>query len=232
MEDEEINISFDNIINLIDESKYSEEIINSLEKKEIPSKEKIFSYILDNKANISLLGLLMLRSQFDKIFRRNYLTEFFTSKQKHKSNSEDVSMWVEEYIDYKEDKIIKKAKVELNTDDIFNLIYIIEKIYSLLATDVNKSYAKLNRKKIKELKEKIEELEKEKQKGNNKEKEEKKEKKSEEKNEEESEEKSEEEKEKEEEENEEESEENTELDLRRFLIEIILNIFDLEEKLI
>ena len=42
MEDEEINISFDNIINLIDESKYSEEIINSLEKKKFLLKKKYF----------------------------------------------------------------------------------------------------------------------------------------------------------------------------------------------
>ena len=44
MEDEE-DISFGNIINIINISKYSSEIIDSLENEEIPSKEKIFSYI-------------------------------------------------------------------------------------------------------------------------------------------------------------------------------------------
>ena len=77
------NISYENIINLINKKKYPKEIINELEKNEIPSKEKIFSYILDYDKNISFIGFLMLRSQFEKIYRRPYLTEFSLLKMKN-----------------------------------------------------------------------------------------------------------------------------------------------------
>ena len=233
MEDkpDEKDTSFNNIINLINKSKYSKEIINSLEKNQIPSKEKIFSYILDNKKHISLLGLLMLRSEFDKIFGRNYLTEFFTSKNEHKYDREDVSTWVEEYIGYKEDKIVKKKKVDLNKDDIINLVYIIEKIYFLLTNDLNKENDKKKEERIKELEEQIKKLEK-----MNKNKNEKTKKEENEENEEnviESEEEENEEEKSKEEKNEEESEEeDKEIDLKYLLMEIIINIYDLEEKLV
>ena len=254
MEDEE-DISFGNIINIINISKYSSEIIDSLENEEIPSKEKIFSYILDNNKDISLLGLLMLRSEFEKIFKRNYQTEFFTSKTESKSSIDDVSTWVEEYIDYKEDKVKKKIKVELNKDDIINLVYIIEKIYNLLINDLNKEYDKIKEKQIKELKNvlkekeaKIQEITKKQniedkkdkknkeeensKKGEEEEKENEKDKSEEEENEEEeNEEEENKEKENEEEENEEEENEGY-INLRLFLLEMILNIYDLEEKFI
>ena len=219
-----------------------------MENEEIPSKEKIFSYILDNNKDISLLGLLMLRSEFEKIFKRNYQTEFFTSKTESKSSIDDVSTWVEEYIDYKEDKVKKKIKVELNKDDIINLVYIIEKIYNLLINDLNKEYDKIKEKQIKELKNVLKEKEakiqeitkkqniedkkdkKNKEEENSKKGEEEKEKEKDKREEEENEEEENEEEENEEKENEEEENEEEEnegyINLRLFLLEMILNIYD------
>ena len=273
MEEENIynDISYENIINIINKNKYPEEIIVELEKKEIPSKEKIFSYILDFDKNISFIGFLMLRSQFDKIYKRPYLTEFFTSKKESlKYDDEDKSTWVEEFIDYKEDKIYKKLKVELNKDEVIELIYIIEKIYNLLINDLSEETKKTNGfetlnnliiKKVEEegldgdiIEDRIEDIddeifenekEEEKEDKNEDEKEEEKIEKEEkegkdekDEKEEEKEEKNGEEKGEENEEREEEKEDKDEyyniqeMNLENLLIEIIINIYDLEEKLI
>ena len=240
MEEEEIdynNISYENIINLINKKKYPKEIINELEKNEIPSKEKIFSYILDYDKNISFIGFLMLRSQFEKIYRRPYLTEFFTSKnEKLKYNDEDKSTWVEEFIDYKDDKTYKKLKVELNKDEVIELIYIIEKVYNLLINELNEEKqmkrrlfededeAIIEEKEEREEKEEKEEKEEE-EKGEKEEREEKEEKR-------EKEEKEEKGEKEEKEEKEDEEDDIEEIDLKNLLVEIIINIYDLEQKLI
>ena len=63
-----------------------------------------------------------------KIFKRPYLNEFFNAKEKNKSSKDDdASTWVEEYIGYKEDKVVKQIKVELNKDEIIDLFYIISR---------------------------------------------------------------------------------------------------------
>jgi len=108
------------------------------------------SYILDFNKDISFLGLLMLRTQFEKIYKRPYVLEFFTSKNIHKRyNNEDPSTWVEESIDYKEGKTYKRVKVSLSKDELINLFYIIDKIYYFINNDYNRE----KRKKDKEEKE-------------------------------------------------------------------------------
>ena len=96
---------------LINKKKYSKNIIDELEKEIIPSKEKIMSYILDFNKDISFLGLLMLRTQFEKIYKRPYVLEFFTSKNIHKRyNNEIHQLGLKNLLIIKKVKHIKESK--------------------------------------------------------------------------------------------------------------------------
>jgi len=228
------NLFFEYINTIFDKNKLPIRLQKIIEQNEIPEKKTIINLIKDYDKNISLLGLLILRTQYKKFYKRPYITKFFNIEECiHKQNGEiEYITWIEEYIDYKEGKEYEKMEVELKMK-IIDVIYISEIIYShlirlsnILLNGNKNNTDEYNKNNL--LEEKIEKEKKE----DNKEKEEEKK----EENKEKEEGKIEENEEKEEEEEEIEEEErknNRKIEYYIYIIfELLLNLYDLDEQII
>ena len=128
------NLSFEYINTIINKNKLPNQLQKIIEQNEIPEKETIINLIKDYDKNISLLGLLILRTQYKNFYKRPYITKFFNIEECiHKQNDDiEYITWIEEYIDYKEGREYEKIKVELSKNEIIDVIHISEIIYSHL----------------------------------------------------------------------------------------------------
>ena len=228
------NLSFEYINTIFDKNKLPNQLQKIIEQNEIPEKETIINLIKDYDKNISLLGLLILRTQYKKFYKRPYITKFFNIEGCiHKQNDDiEYITWIEEYIDYKEGREYEKIKVELSKNEIIDVIHISEIIYShlirlsnILLKNNKKNTDEYNKDNLLE-----EKIEKEKKEDNIEIEEEKKEE-----NKEKEEEKIEENEEKEEEEEIEEEERKKKGKIEYYIyiiFELLLNLYDLDEQII
>ena len=120
------NLSFEYINTIFDKNKLPIQLQKIIEQNEIPEKKTIINLIKDYDKNISLLGLLILRTQYKKFYKRPYITKFFNIEECiHKQNGEiEHITWIEEYIDYKEGKEYEKMEVELKMKLLMLFIFL------------------------------------------------------------------------------------------------------------